>query len=212
MSQHGEAAEQVVNMATNAAVKTAECAAEIVGKGTLSLATFLLAVLKDQKRTKGRTRIQSFNGRPTKVFAIMAKDMKTFSKEAKEYGILYAAVMNRKSTDGIVDVVVSANDDAARVNRIAERFALSTIEIQKAVNTPAEERAADTQNPTARTDSRNPSAPSSGSKERSETADTDLEHARPSVRQQLKDIRQERQSVYRKPLERSRPVHGELRI
>lgn len=28
--------------------------------------------------------------------------MKTFSKEAKEYGILYAAVMNRKSTDGIV--------------------------------------------------------------------------------------------------------------
>ena len=205
MSQHGEAAEQVVNMATNAAVKTAECAAEIVGKGTLSLATFLLAVLKDQKKTKGRTRIQSFNGRPTKVFAIMAKDMKTFSKEAKEYGILYAAVMNRKSTDGIVDVVVSAND-AARVNRIAERFALSTIEI------PAEERAADTQNPTARTDNRNPSAPSSGSKERSETADTDSEHARPSVRQQLKDIRQERQSVHRKPLERSRPVHGELRI
>ena len=208
MSQHGEAAEQVVNMATNAAVKTAECAAEIVGKGTLSLATFLLAVLKDQKKTRGRTRIQSFNGRPTKVFAIMAKDMKTFSKEAKEYGILYAAVMNRKSTDGIVDVVVSAND-AARVNRIAERFALSTIEIQKAVT---EERAAGTQNPTARTDSRNPSAHSSDSKEHSETADTDSEHARPSVRQQLKDIRQERQSVHRKPLERSRTVHGELRI
>lgn len=139
MSQHGEAAEQIVNMATNAAVKTAECTAEIVGKGTLSLATFLLAVLKDQKKTKGRTRIQSFNGRPTKVFAIMAKDMKTFSKEAKEYGILYAAVMNRKSTDGIVDVVVSAND-AARVNRITERFALSTIEIQKAVDTSVEER------------------------------------------------------------------------
>ena len=211
MSQHGEAAEQVVNMATNAAVKTAECAAEIVGKGTLSLATFLLAVLKDQKKTKGRTRIQSFNGKPTKVFAIMAKDMKTFSKEAKDYGILYAAVMNRKSTDGIVDVVVSAND-AARVNRIAERFALSTIEIQKPVDTPVEERAGDTQNPTARTDNRNPSSPLSGSKERSETADTDSEHVRPSVRQQLKDIRQERQNVHRKPLERSRTVHGELRI
>lgn len=211
MSQHGEAAEQVVNMATNAAVKTAECAAEIVGKGTLFLATFLLAVLKDQKKTKGRTRIQSFNGRPTKVFAIMAKDMKTFSKEAKEYGILYAAVMNRKSTDGIVDVVVSAND-AARVNRIAERFALSTIEIQKPVDTPAEERAADAQSPTARTDNRNPSALSSDSKERSETADTDSEHTRHSVRQQLNDIRQERKSVHRKPLERSRPVHGELRI
>ena len=27
-----------------------------------------------------------------------------------------------------------------------------------------------------------------------------------------KDIHQERQNVHRKPLERSRPVHGELRI
>ena len=55
MSQHGEAAEQVVNMATNAAVKTAECAAEIVGKGTLSLATFLLAVLKENKGSNAHT-------------------------------------------------------------------------------------------------------------------------------------------------------------
>ena len=211
MSQHGEAAEQVVNMATNAAVKTAECAAEIVGKGTLSLATFLLAVLKDQKKTKDRTRIQSFNGRPTKVFAIMAKDMKTFSKEAKEYGILYAAVMNRKSADGIVDVVVSAND-AARVNRITERFALSTIEIQKTVDTPAEERAADTQKPTGRTDSRNPSAASSGSKEHSETADTDSEHVRHSVRQQIRDIHQERQNVQHQPIQRNKQMRGELRL
>ena len=37
MSQHGEAAEQVVSMATNAAVKTVECAAEIVGKGSLTM-------------------------------------------------------------------------------------------------------------------------------------------------------------------------------
>ena len=211
MSQHGEAAEQVVSMATNAAVKTVECAAEIVGKGSLSLATFLLAVLKDQKKTRGRTRIQSFNGRPTKVFAIMAKDLKTFSEEAKKYGILYAAVMNRKSTDGIVDVVVSAND-AARVNRIAARFALSTIEIQKTSDTPAKERTADAQNPTARTDSRNPSAPSSGSKEHFETADADSKHARPSVRQQLRDIHQERQNVRHQPIQRNKQMRGELRL
>ena len=144
-------------------------------------------------------------------FAIMARDMKTFSKEAKEYGILYAAVMNRKSTDGIVDVVVSAND-AARVNRIAERFALSTIEIQKTSDTPAKERTADAQNPTARTDSRNPSAPSSGSKEHFETADADSKHARSSVRQQLRDIHQERQNVRHQPIQRNKQMRGELRL
>ena len=50
--------------------------------------------------------------------------------EAKKYGVLYAAVINKKQPDGIVDVVVNAND-AARVNRITERFALSTVDVEK---------------------------------------------------------------------------------
>ena len=52
MSQQGEAAEQIVNIATNVTVKGVECATNLAGKGALSLATFLIAVLKDQKRTK----------------------------------------------------------------------------------------------------------------------------------------------------------------
>ena len=52
MSQQGEAAEQIVNMATNVTVKGVECATNLAGKGALFLATFLIAVLKDQKRTK----------------------------------------------------------------------------------------------------------------------------------------------------------------
>ena len=56
--------------------------------------------------------------------------MKLFAEEAKKYGVLYAAVINKKQPDGIVDVVVNAND-AARVNRITERFALSTVDVEK---------------------------------------------------------------------------------
>ena len=52
MSQQGEAADQIVNIATNVTVKGVECATNLAGKGALSLATFLIAVLKDQKRTK----------------------------------------------------------------------------------------------------------------------------------------------------------------
>jgi len=104
--------------------------ANLTGKGALSLATFLVAALKDQKRTKGKVRMRAFNGKPTKVFVIKAKDMKQFAQTAKEYGILYAAVINRKQKDGLIDVVVNAND-AAKVNRIADRFALSTVDIEK---------------------------------------------------------------------------------
>ena len=48
MSQHGEAAEQVVDMATNMTVKGVEVVANLTGKGAVSLATFLIAALKEQ--------------------------------------------------------------------------------------------------------------------------------------------------------------------
>lgn len=129
MSQ-GEAAEQVVNAMTNVAIKGMECVSNLAGKGALNLATFLIAVIKEEKRTKGKARMRVFNGKPTKVFVIKAKDMKTFAEEAKKYGVLYASVYNKKQTDGLVDVVVNAAD-AAKVNRIAERFALSTVDVER---------------------------------------------------------------------------------
>ncbi len=63
MSQQGEAAEQIVNMAANVTVKGVECATNLAGRGALSLATFLIAVLKDQKRTQGKARMRAFNGK-----------------------------------------------------------------------------------------------------------------------------------------------------
>lgn len=239
MSQQGEAAEQIVNMATNVTVKGVECATNLVGKGALSLATFLIATLKDQKRTKGKARMKAFNGKPTKVFVIKNKDMKIFAEEAKKYGVLYAAVVNKKQPDGLVDVVVNAND-AARVNRIADRFALSTVDVekiradiektreakqsaQKERTTPPAKKEAHTvddktlddilgnpapqktehkqpanitekvANPTkARTERSNPSAPLSSSKERSDAGSFEPERTRPSVRQQIKEIKDER--------------------
>ena len=240
MSQTGDAAEQLVNMATNVSVKGVECATNIVGKGALSLATFLIAALKDQKKTKGKARMQAFNGKPTKVFVIKAKDMKLFNEEARKYGILYAAVINKKQPDGLIDVVVNAND-AAKVNRISERFALSTVDVEKIradITKAREEKAkkADTEkertNPAAEKESHtvddntldemmgNPtsnktehiqpaevtqespnqmsarmeksSLSESSSKTKEDTAVANTE--RPSVRQQIKEIKNERKS------------------
>ena len=56
MSQ-GEAAEQVVNAMTNVAIKGVECVSNLAGKGALNLATFLIAVIKEEKRTKGKERV-----------------------------------------------------------------------------------------------------------------------------------------------------------
>lgn len=130
MSQTGEAAEQIVNMATNVTVKGVECMTNLAGRGALSLATFLIAALKDEKRVSGKTRMRSFRGKPTRVFVIRQSELKTFTQEAKKYGILYAAILDKRNKDGLCDIVVNA-EDAGRVNRIADRFALSTVDVEK---------------------------------------------------------------------------------
>ena len=124
--QTGDAVDQLTNMT----LKGVEVASNLTGKALMNLATFLVAVLKEEKRSKGKTRIDSFNGKPTKVFMIKAADLKTFAAEAKKYGVLYAAIYDRKNPDGLCDVIVNATD-AAKVNRIAERFALATVDVEQ---------------------------------------------------------------------------------
>ena len=239
MSAHGEAAEQVVDMATKATVKGVEVVANLAGKGLISLATFLIAALKEQKRTKGKTRIEAFRGKPTKVFVMRREDFSQFAAEAKKYGVLYAAIMSKKDKDGMVDVVVNAND-AARVNRISERFAMSAEEVEKLRDTILKEKEAKSKNTTekeltnppaekdahtvddvtldermgnaappqqtqhkqpveisedgpnpmeAGTAKSSPSAPLSEHSENTEMANT---RERPSVRQQIKEIKEKR--------------------
>ena len=62
----GEAAEQVVRMTLNGV----EVAAKISGKAAERLAVLLYAVLKDQKKTSGKTRLNSMlrSGKELKVF------------------------------------------------------------------------------------------------------------------------------------------------
>ena len=62
-------------------------------------------------------------GKELKIFTIKAENLKKFSQEAKRYGILYCVLADKKNEkiDGVVDIMVR-QEDASKVNRIAERF------------------------------------------------------------------------------------------
>ena len=66
-------------------------------------------------------------GKPLKIFTISKADLKVFAKEAKTYGITYCAIRDKKSkeVDDMVDVIVK-EEDASRINRIVEKFKLTT--------------------------------------------------------------------------------------
>ena len=125
MNSGADAADQIVNMS----LKGIEVLAKISGEGAKNLATYLYAVLKDQKKTKGKTRLESLlrSGKELKVFAVKNEDLKQFTYEAKRYGVLYCALRDKKSLDGMCDIMVRA-EDASKINSIVERFKLATVD------------------------------------------------------------------------------------
>ena len=233
MNTAGDAAEQIVKMSLNGV----EVAAKITGAGAKELAMMIYAILKDQKKTKGKTRLTNMlrSEKPLKVFAVKDSELQLFCKEAKKYGVLYCVLKDKDAGDGLTDIMVRA-EDASKINRIFERFQLATVDVgevrseiekqrqeqqqaQKGGELPAPERTQSeerteafldqlmapppnaqeqqTENPTdGRVAKSRQSAPTSET--RGEPTRGTLDQ-RPSVREELKQIRAEQSQTADRP-------------
>lgn len=122
MNQSSDAAEQIVRMS----LQGFEVGARITGSGAKEIAALLMAVMKDKKRTTGKTNLTNMlkSGKELKVFSVKQEDFKKFTEEAKRYGVLYSALINKKAKDGVIDILVKA-EDASKINRIVQRFDLA---------------------------------------------------------------------------------------
>ena len=126
MNPGGDAAEQVVRLS----LEGVEVAARITGNGAKNIAILLHAVLKEEQKTKGKTRLTNMlrTGKELKVYTVQQKDLKKFTQEAKRYGVLYCVLRdkNNKDENAVVDVIARA-EDASKIQRITERFRLGTV-------------------------------------------------------------------------------------
>jgi len=127
MNTSSDAAEQIVRMS----LEGFQVAAKVTGSGAKDIAALLYAVMKDNQKTKGKTRLTNMlkSGKELKVFSVRKNDFKKFTEEAKRYGVLYCALNNKKdmSSDGIIDIIVRS-EDAPKINRIVDRFKLSSFD------------------------------------------------------------------------------------
>ncbi len=107
-----------------------EVAIKLAGAGAKQLAILLYAILREQKKTKGKTRLTNMlrSGKELKVFAVKDSDLQLFCREAKKYGVLYCVLKDRDATDGLTDIMVRA-EDASKINRIFERFNLAAVDM-----------------------------------------------------------------------------------
>ena len=144
MNSSGDAAEQVVRLS----LEGTEVALKLTGSAAKNVAAAIYAVLKnrDKNKIKGHQRLTGMlkSGKELKVFTISEEHLKQFAKEAKRYGVVYCALKGKeKSADGMVDVMVRA-EDASKIDRIVERFKLSTVDaasIKSEIQKSREERA-----------------------------------------------------------------------
>ncbi|MBO5376527.1 MAG: PcfB family protein [Bacilli bacterium] len=119
-------------LAVKIGIEGAEAALRIAGQCTERLAVAIYTILKDQKMTKGKTKLNNMlkSGSPLQIFSLQEDQLKKFHELSKQYGILYTALINKKdkNNDGMVDIMVR-DYDAPKVNRIVQRFKLSAIDI-----------------------------------------------------------------------------------
>ena len=120
MSESSAAAEEMVKIVLDGS----EYALRILGNISVGFTEKLTDAVKSSKPSRGKFRLKELlqEGNEICVFSIFNRDVDTFTKEAKRYGITYSLIKDRKNKDplSVVDVLVK-KEDVVRVNRIIER-------------------------------------------------------------------------------------------
>ena len=141
MNNGGDAAEQVVRLS----LEGFEVAAKLTGTAAKELTVLLISVLKQEQKTKGKARLTNMlkSGKELKVFSIPNKDLKTFTEQAKKYGVLYCVLKDKYNKDGNVPIdIIARAEDASKIQRIVERFEIGKVD-KAGVITQAEQDKAD---------------------------------------------------------------------
>ena len=124
MNYGAEPADQIVRYY----LEGTEYALRLSGSATKNFAVFAMAVLKDQKKTHGKTRLARLlrEHKPLKFFTVPADRMYEFSKEANRRGLLFVPIRDRANPEEIEIAVLA--EDAAKVNRIIDNMQLDIVE------------------------------------------------------------------------------------
>ena len=124
MNYGAEPADQIVRYY----LEGTEYALRLSGTATKNFAVFAMAVLKDQKKTHGKTRLARLlrENKPLKFFTVPADRMYEFSKEANRRGLLFVPIRDRANPEEIEIAVLA--EDAAKVNRVIDKMQLDIVE------------------------------------------------------------------------------------
>lgn len=153
MNLGGDAADQIVKYSMEGleaggklALEGADKLLRISGRSVQHLTAFFYAVLTDNKKSMGRTRVVRMlkENKQLKFFTVPKDRLKEFCEEGKKRGLLYVIIKDKKNPE-MCEIMVFG-DDAAKVNRVMDRMNLdfALAESGQVVQEAAEEIVSDT--------------------------------------------------------------------
>lgn len=112
---------EVADLMVKESIQLTEASIKLLAAGSKNLAAFLWALAKDNKRLVGKTNMARLlkEGKELKVFRVKESDLAEFQVFAKK-NVLYAAVKDKRSDSGMVDLITNA-DFVSQVNLFMER-------------------------------------------------------------------------------------------
>lgn len=198
---------EVADLMVKESIQLTEASIKLLAAGSKNLAAFLWALAKDNKKLVGKIGMNRLlrEGKELKMFRIKEDDLLEFKAFAKK-NVLFAAIKDTRSTDGMVDLVTNV-DFVAQVNLFMERrgYGIPTREQEDADPKKADPRAP-----------QGASSPQRGSGStvsrtrptRTMTRTIDEAAEKPSVKAKLETCRAEaeQRAAAKAPQQRTRPM------
>lgn len=137
MNNNSESAEALVRMS----IDGVKVVAQLSGSGIKNIAVILYSIINDQKKTRGKITLKKMikNHPNIKIFTLNNQDLKKFQEEAKRYGVLYSALVDKMNPNGSKDIFIRA-EDAPKVNRIIEKFNLAAVDTAEIKSTISKDK------------------------------------------------------------------------
>lgn len=202
---------EVADLMVKEGIQITESSVKLMALGAKNLAAIIMALINDDTKLQGMTNMKQLikSGKPLCITQIKEEDLRKFNKEAKNYGVLFAPVVDKTNDTGLCDVIAK-QDDIPQLNHIMEKLGFSAPAVEEQ---PASEKdAADNTEQTKDANSKNaiPRAQENRSEHKfTERGDTERtgSNTKPSVKKQIEDIKaQQKKQSDRAPVrQRTKP-------
>lgn len=187
---------EVADLMVKESIQITEAAVKLAGLGAKNLAALLIAVLQDEnKHSQGMTNLKKLlkENKPVCIIQIKVDDLDKFNKEANNYGVLFAPVIDKTQESEFCDIIAK-QEDIPTLNYIMERMGYAAPTQEQEIPQEQEEQPEKKAQPRAMEDkNRNPQHESKSNTHGNTSPEIDGQrtNTKPSVKGKIEDFKDE---------------------